>query len=109
MLPTRSGRTGQAFTKRGEVNLRNARHSNDPRPLDANCSSPACTQFSRAYLHHLVKSGEILGAMLLTWHNLKYYQDLMRGLREAIKNGLLGEFASLFNQEQKSGDIAPIK
>ena len=109
VLPTRSGRTGQAFTKRGEVNLRNARHSNDPRPLDADCSCPACTQFSRAYLHHLVKSGEILGAMLLTWHNLKYYQDLMRGLREAIKNGLLGEFASLFNQEQKSGDIAPMK
>ena len=79
LQPTRSGRTGQAFTKRGEVNLRNARHSNDPRPLDADCC-PACTQFSRAYLHHLVKSGEILGAMLLTWHNLKYYQDLMRGL-----------------------------
>ena len=109
VLPTRSGRTGQAFTKRGEVNLRNARHSNDPRPLDADCSCPACTQVSRAYLHPLVKSGEILGAMLLTWHNLKYYQDLMQGLRGAIKNGLLGEFASLFNQEQKSGDIAPIK
>ena len=109
VLPTRSGRTGQAFTRRGEVNLRNARHASDPRPLDAECSCPACQQFSRAYLHHLVKSGEILGAMLLTWHNLRYYQDLMRGLREAIKNGLLAEFATLFHDEQNLGDIVPMK
>ncbi len=109
VLPTRSGRTGQAFTRRGEVNLRNARHASDPRPLDAECNCPACQQFSRAYLHHLVKSGEILGAMLLTWHNLRYYQDLMRGLREAIKNGLLAEFTTLFHDEQSLGDIAPIK
>ena len=109
VLPTRSGRTGQAFTRRGEVNLRNARHASDPRPLDAECNCPACQQFSRAYLHHLVKSGEILGAMLLTWHNLGYYQDLMRGLREAIKNGLLAEFTALFHEEQSLGDIASIK
>ena len=109
VLPTRSGRTGQAFTRRGEVNLRNARHASDPRPLDAECNCPACQQFSRAYLHHLVKSGEILGAMLLTWHNLRYYQDLMRGLREAIKNGLLAEFTTLFHEEQSLGDIASIK
>ena len=109
VLPTRSGRTGQAFTRRGEVNLRNARHASDPRPLDAECNCPACQQFSRAYLHHLVKSGEILGAMLLTWHNLRYYQDLMRGLREAIKNGLLAEFTTLFHEEQSLGDIAAIK
>ena len=109
VLPTRSGRTGQAFTRRGEVNLRNARHASDPRPLDAECNCPACQQFSRAYLHHLVKSGEILGAMLLTWHNLRYYQHLMRGLREAIKNGLLAEFTTLFHDEQSLGDIASIK
>ena len=109
VLPTRSGRTGQAFTRRGEVNLRNARHASDPRPLDAECNCPACQQFSRAYLHHLVKSGEILGAMLLTWHNLRYYQDLMRGLREAIKNGLLAEFTTLFHEEQSLGDITSIK
>ena len=109
VLPTRSGRTGQAFTRRGEVNLRNARHASDPRPLDAECNCPACQQFSRAYLHHLVKSGEILGAMLLTWHNLRYYQHLMRGLREAIKNGLLAEFTTLFHEEQSLGDITSIK
>ena len=109
VLPTRSGRTGQAFTRRGEVNLRNARHASDPRPLDAECNCPACQQFSRAYLHHLVKSGEILGAMLLTWHNLRYYQDLMRGLRDAIKNGLLADFTTLFHDEQSLGDIASIK
>ena len=109
VLPTRSGRTGQAFTRSGEVNLRNARHASDPRPLDAECNCPACQQFSRAYLHHLVKSGEILGAMLLTWHNLRYYQHLMRGLREAIKNGLLAEFTTLFHDEQSLGDIASIK
>ena len=109
VLATRSGRTGQAFTRRGEVNLRNARHASDPRPLDAECNCPACQEFSRAYLHHLVKSGEILGAMLLTWHNLRYYQDLMRGLREAIKNGLLAEFTTLFHEEQSFGDITSIK
>ena len=77
VLPTRSGRTSQAFTRRGTVNLRNARHSDDKRPLDEHCACPACKDYSRAYLHHLVKIGEILGAMLLTWHNLHYYQELI--------------------------------
>ena len=85
VLPTRSGRTAQAFTRRGTVNLKNARHADDPRPLDEASDCPAARDYSRAYLHHLVKSDEILGAMLLTWNNLWYYQDLMRGLRTAIE------------------------
>jgi queuine tRNA-ribosyltransferase len=93
VLPTRSGRTGQAFTRQGTLNLRNARHAEDPAPLDPHCRCPACTGFSRAYLHHLTKAGEILASMLLTAHNLTYYADLMRGLREAIAAGRLGEFA----------------
>ena len=94
VLPTRSGRTGQAFTREGALNLRNARHAEDPAPLDAQCRCPACTGFSRAYLHHLTKAGEILASMLLTAHNLTYYGDLMQGLREAIAAGRLGEFAA---------------
>src|SRR3546814_14393080 len=78
-LPTRSGRTGQAFTRRGSINIRNARHAEDPRPVDEHCRCPACRNYSRAYLHLLVRSDEILGAMLMTAHNLTYYQDLMRG------------------------------
>ncbi len=93
VLPTRSGRTGQAFARAGTLNLRNARHADDPAPLDANCSCPACTGFSRAYLHHLTKTGEILGSMLLTWHNLTYYAELMADLRAAIRDGRLAEFA----------------
>lgn len=108
VLPTRSGRTGQAFTRRGEVNIRNARHSNDPRPLDANCSCPTCNGYSRAYLNHLVRSGEILGSMLLTWHNLHYYQELMASLRAAIKNKSLKAFSSSFFRDQSLGDIDPI-
>src|SRR5262249_46720739 len=81
VLPTRSGRTAQAFTRQGPLNLRNARHADDPAPLDPECGCPACTGFSRAYLHHLVKSGEILAAMLLTTHNLTYYADLMAAMR----------------------------
>ena len=92
VLPTRSGRTGQAFTRAGTLNLRNARHADDPAPLDPDCGCPACTGFSRAYLHHLVKAGEILAAMLLTTHNLTYYADLMAALREAIVAGRLAEF-----------------
>ena len=84
VLPTRSGRTGQAFTRRGAVNLKNARHADDPRPLDPDCGCPACRGYSRAYLHHVVRAGEIIAAMLLTWHNLHYYQELMAGLRAAI-------------------------
>ncbi|MGA8398780.1 MAG: tRNA guanosine(34) transglycosylase Tgt [Stellaceae bacterium] len=92
VLPTRSGRTAQAFTRHGSLNLRNARHAEDPAPLDPVCRCPACTGFSRAYLHHLVKAGEILAAMLLTAHNLTYYADLMAATREAIMAGRLAEF-----------------
>ena len=93
VLPTRSGRTGQAFTWSGTLNLRNARHADDPAPLDAACACPTCRGYGRAYLHHLVKSGEILGAMLLTWHNLHHYQMIMAGLRRAIRERRVAEFA----------------
>jgi queuine tRNA-ribosyltransferase len=92
VLPTRSGRTGQAFTRAGTLNLRNARHADDPAPLDRHCRCPACTGFSRAYLHHLTKSREILASMLLTAHNLTYYADLMADLRAAINEGRLAGF-----------------
>ena len=108
VLPTRSGRTAQAFTRRGAVNLKNARHRDDPRPLDETCPCPACRGPSRAYLHHLVRSGEILGAMLLTWHNLQYYQDLMEGLRGAIAAGRLEEFVAGFDEVRAGGDLAPL-
>jgi queuine tRNA-ribosyltransferase len=108
VLPTRSGRTSQAFTRRGQVNLRNARHADDPRPLDEHCACPACDGFSRAYLQHLVKAGEMLGAMLLTWHNLHYYQELMAGLRAAIEAGGLEDFAGAFAEAQAQGDIPPL-
>jgi len=93
VLPTRSGRTGQAFTRAGTLNLRNARHADDPAPLDPECRCPACTGFSRAYLHHLTKAREILASMLLTAHNLTYYADLMADLRAAIGRGDLAAFA----------------
>jgi queuine tRNA-ribosyltransferase len=93
VLPTRSGRNGQAFTRSGALNLRNARHAKDDSPLDEACRCPACRQFSRAYLHHVVKSGEIIASMLLTWHNLTYYQDLMAHLRDAIASGAVQEAA----------------
>ena len=96
VLPTRSGRNGQAFTRRGALNLKNARFAEDMAPLDESCGCPACTQFSRAYLHHTVKSGEIIAAMLLTWHNLAYYQDLMAQLRAAIAEGRVKSFAVAF-------------
>jgi queuine tRNA-ribosyltransferase len=92
VLPTRSGRTGQAFTRAGALNLRNARHADDPAPLDPDCRCPACTGFSRAYLHHLTKAREILASMLLTWHNLTYYADLVADLRAAIRAGRLADF-----------------
>ena len=97
VLPTRSGRNGQAFVRTGTLNLKNARHADDPAPLDPACSCPACTRFSRAYLHHLIRSGEILGAMLLTWHNLHYYQDLMAGMRSAIAGGTFAAFRAAFH------------
>ncbi len=96
VLPTRSGRNAQAFTWDGTINLRNARHAEDPGPLDPDCRCPACRQFSRAYLHHAVKAGEIIASMLLTWHNLTFYQDLMAGLRSAIARGDVQAFAQAF-------------
>lgn len=107
VLPTRSGRTAQAFTRRGPVNLRNARHAEDPRPLDEESDCPAARDYSRAYLHHLVRSDEILGAILLTWNNLWYYQDLMRRLRAAIEAGRLEAEAAAILEEQARGDIEP--
>lgn len=105
VLPTRSGRTAQAFTRTGALNLRNSRHAEDDRPLDADCRCAACTGYSRAYLHHLVKSGEILGAMLLTRHNITYYQDLMAGLRLAIETRTLGAHIAEFKRLQTLGDV----
>jgi queuine tRNA-ribosyltransferase len=107
VLPTRSGRTGQALTRRGAVNLRNARHAEDPRPLDPDCSCPACSRYSRAYLHHVVRSGEIIAAMLLTWHNLHYYQELMAGIRSAIAEARLAAFAESFHAARARGDLEP--
>jgi queuine tRNA-ribosyltransferase len=105
VLPTRSGRTGQAFTRRGTLNLRNARHAVDDRPIDDGCDCPACRGYSRAYVHHLIRAQEILGVMLLTWHNLHYYQALLAGLRAAIESGRTAEFAAGFEAEQGLGDI----
>lgn len=108
VMPTRSGRTGKAFVARGAINIRNARHAADPRPLDETCDCPTCRHYSRAYLHHLFRCEEILGAMLLTHHNLHYYQNLMRGLRSAIEAGSLNAFTALFHETQAKGDIPPL-
>jgi len=105
VMPTRSGRTGQGFTRFGPINMKNARHKDDDRPIDAACGCPACSQYSRAYVHHLIKSSEILGAMLLTWHNLQFYQDLMAGLRSAIAEGSLSRFSENFRFNYARGDI----
>jgi queuine tRNA-ribosyltransferase len=99
VLPTRSGRNGQAFTWNGPLNLRNARHAEDTAPLDERCPCPTCTTYSRAYIHHLTKSGEMLGAMLMTEHNLWFYQQLMQGLRDAIAAGTLAAFANDFRRD----------
>ena len=108
VLPSRSGRTGQAFTHRGVVNIKNARHQNDPRPLDLSCQCPACKNYSRAYLHHVFKSQEIISSMLITWHNLHYYQDLMEKMRKAISNQSFAEFELDFNENLSLGDLEPI-
>ena len=108
VLPSRSGRTGQAFTARGPVNLRNARHATDPRPLEDGCDCPACRGYSRAYLHHVVRAGEIIASMLLTWHNLAYYQRLMADLRAAIAAGTLGRMVAQFEAARAMGDIEPL-
>ena len=107
VLPSRSGRTGQAWTRRGQVNIKNARHADDPRPLDADCTCPACRGYSRAYLHHVFRAGEMISGMLLTWHNLHYYQELMAGLRGAIAEGRLDAFVADFHAKRAEGDIPP--
>ena len=108
VLPTRSGRNGQAFTRGGKVNIRNARHAGDPRPLEAGCACPACAGHSRGYLHHLVRCGEILGAVLMTTHNLTHYQALMADLRQAIAAGTLSDFIQAFEAGLAAGDIEPL-
>jgi queuine tRNA-ribosyltransferase len=108
VLPSRSGRTGQAWTRRGQVNIKNARHADDPRPLDEACTCPACRTYSRAYLHHVVRSGEIIASMLLTWHNLHYFQELMAGLRGAVAEGRLDAFVADFHSTRAGGDIPPL-
>lgn len=96
VLPTRSGRNGQAFTRDGPLNIRNAKFAEDEAPLDASCRCPVCTTWSRAYLHHLVRAGEMLGAMLMTQHNIHYYQDLMQAMRDAIAGGRFAAFQADF-------------
>ncbi|MGA1179913.1 MAG: tRNA guanosine(34) transglycosylase Tgt [Marivivens sp.] len=108
VLPSRSGRTGQAWTRRGQVNIKNARHQDDPRPLDEHCTCPACRNYSRAYLHHVMRAGEMISGMLLTWHNLHYYQELMQGMRDAIARGQFAAFEAAFHAQRAEGDIAPL-
>lgn len=108
VLPSRSGRTGQVFTRMGVLNIKNARHMDDPRPLDENCSCPACQNYSRAYLHHVFRSQEIISSMLLTWHNLQYYQDIMAGMREAITAGRFTQWQADFHAGREQGDIDPL-
>lgn len=107
VMPTRAGRHGLAFTRFGKINLRNARHAEDPRPLDPESPCPAARDYSRAYLHHLVKAGEALGGMLLTWNNLAYYQQLMDGIRAAIEENRFVSFAGETQARWAAGDIAP--
>lgn len=108
VMPTRSGRHGLAFTRRGRVNLRNARHAEDHRPLDEDSTCPAMRDYSRAYLHHLIRAGEMLGAMLLSWANIHYYQQLMQGMRDAIEAGEFTAFAARTEAEWERGDIDPL-
>ena len=108
VLPSRSGRTGQVFTRRGVVNIKNARHADDPRPLDEECSCPACRNYSRAYLHHVFRAQEMISGMLLTWHNLHYYQDIMAGMRAAISEGRFAAWEAEFHAGRAQGDIEPL-
>ncbi|MCR9145749.1 MAG: tRNA guanosine(34) transglycosylase Tgt [Rhodobacteraceae bacterium] len=108
VLPSRSGRTGQVFTRRGVVNIKNARHQDDPRPLDEDCTCPACRNYSRAYLHHVFRSQEIISSMLLTWHNLHYYQEIMAGMRAAIAEEQFDAWEADFHAGRAQGDIAPL-
>ena len=106
VLPSRSGRTGQALTRRGAVNMRNSRHRDDQRPLDESCECPCCKNYSRAYLHHVHKAGEIISSMLLTWHNLHYYQVLMSELRQAIASNKLDSYVAEFHSIRERGGIS---
>jgi queuine tRNA-ribosyltransferase len=108
VMPTRAGRHGLAYTRRGKVNLRNARHADDHRPLDEESDCPAARDYSRAYLHHLVRSQEALGAMLLTWNNLSYYQSLMGQIRDAISAGAFEERAAEIAEGWAKGDLPPL-
>ncbi|WP_416915783.1 MAG: tRNA guanosine(34) transglycosylase Tgt [Roseicyclus sp.] len=108
VLPSRSGRTGQAWTRRGQVNIKNARHADDPRPLDEECTCPACRGYSRAYLHHVFRAGEMISGMLLTWHNLHYYQEMMAGMRAAIAEGRFAAWEAGFHALRSEGDIEPL-
>jgi queuine tRNA-ribosyltransferase len=108
VLPSRSGRTGQAWTRRGPVALKNARHADDPRPLDEDCTCPACLSYSRAYLHHVFRAGEMISGMLLTWHNLHYYQELMAAMRAAIAEGRFEAWEAAFHATRALGDIEPL-
>lgn len=108
VLPTRSGRTGQAFTRRGVVNIKNARHQNDPRPLDEESTCPVTRNYSRAYLHHVCRSNEIISSMLLTWHNLQYYQQLMQEMRDAIAEHRFDSWEAEFHATRAQGDIEPL-
>lgn len=108
VLPSRSGRTGQVFVRRGVINIKNARHADDPRPLDEACTCPACTNYSRAYLHHVFRSQEIISSMLLTWHNLHYFQEIMAGMRAAIAAGTFADWEAEFHATRALGDIDPL-
>ena len=108
VLPSRSGRTGQAFTRYGVVNIKNARHADDPRPLDETCTCPACSNYSRAYLHHVFRSNEMISGMLLTWHNLHYFQTIMQEMRDAIAAGTFEAWEKKFHVDRARGDIEPI-
>jgi queuine tRNA-ribosyltransferase len=108
VMPTRSGRHGLAFTRRGKVNIRNARHAEDMRPLDEQSNCAASRDYSRAYLHHLVRSNEALGGMLLSWNNLAYYQELMQGIRKSIAEGRFADFMAETQEEWARGDLAPV-
>ena len=108
VLPSRSGRTGQVFTRRGVVNIKNARHADDPRPLDEQCTCPACSNYSRAYLHHVFRSNEMISGMLLTWHNLHYFQEIMAGMRDAIAAGAFDAWQAEFHAQRAQGDIEPL-
>jgi queuine tRNA-ribosyltransferase len=108
VMPTRAGRHGVAFTRFGRLNLKNARHADDPRPLDETSDCPAARDYSRAYLHHLVRAGEILGMTLLSWANLAYYQALMRGARAAIAEGRFADYRVAAAEGWTRGDLPPL-